>query len=62
MSCGCYNKQKEEDLKRMRELAKKAAHMEEKIYVLFCKQDGTYSFVPEGIEYNGKFIEFIHYL
>lgn len=62
MSCGCYNKEKEADLSRMRSLAKKAARMEGKMYVLFKKNDSTYSFVPEGVDYVGVFIEFVHYL
>lgn len=60
MSCCCVNKKRMQDLERMRSLAKKAAKMEHKVYVLFEK-DGVFNFVPEGEEFVGELVEYIWY-
>lgn len=49
MSCMCENRKRMEDIGRMRSLAKKAAMMEGKVYVLY-ENDGIFGFVPEGVE------------
>jgi hypothetical protein len=49
-----------EDISRMRSLAKVAAKMEGRIYILYEK-DGVFNFVPRGEKYNGVFVEYIWY-
>lgn len=46
-------------LKRMRELAKKSAILDGRVHILYEKQDGSYSFVPEDETFSGKLIEYI---
>lgn len=60
MSCGCENRKRMEDISRMRSLAKVAAKMEGRIYILYEK-DGIFNFVPRGEKYNGVFVEYIWY-
>ena len=60
MSCGCENRKRMEDLKYMRGLARKAAKMEGRVYVLFEK-DGVFGFVAEEECYDGKFVEYVWY-
>ncbi len=50
MSCGCENKKALSDLERVRKLAKVMARMEQCVYVIYQKKDGTYNFVREGEE------------
>lgn len=61
MSCMCENRKRMEDIGRMRSLAKKAAMMERKVYVLY-ENGGIFGFVPEGVEYKGAFIEYVWYI
>lgn len=58
MSCGCENRKRQEDLARMRGLAKKAAKMEGRVYVLYEK-GGVFGFAPEGCPYEGKLVEYV---
>lgn len=50
-----------QDIERVRSLARIAAKMDRSVYVLYEKKDGTFDFVPEGMEYKGKFIELVFY-
>ena len=59
MSCGCENRKRMQDLAKVRELAKKAARMEGRVYVLYEKAGGVYGFVAEGEEYEGKLVELV---
>lgn len=61
MSCWCDNKKRMQDIERVRSLARIAAKMDRSVYVLYEKKDGTFDFVPEGMEYKGKFIELVFY-
>ena len=47
---------------RVSELARKTAVMDGCIYVVYLKDDGTYSFDRYGTEIKGKIVEFRHYL
>lgn len=60
MSCGCENRKRQADLVRMRELAKKAAKMEGRVYVLYEK-NGVFGFVAEGEKYEGSMVEYVWY-
>ena len=48
-------------LQRMRELAKKAAKLDGRVFVLYEKQDGTFAFCSETEKFTGKLIEYIYY-
>lgn len=61
MSCMCENRKRMEDIGQMRSLAKKAAMMDGKVYVLY-ENDGIFGFVPEGVAYKGEFIEYVWYI
>lgn len=61
MSCACENRKRQEDIRKMRELAKRAARMEGKVYVLY-EHKGTFGFVPEGSEYKGRLVEYVWYV
>lgn len=61
MSCACENRKRQEDIGRMRSLAKKAAIMERRVYILY-ENGGVFGFVPEGVEYKGVFVEFVWYI
>ena len=61
MSCGGENKQRQQDLVRMRELAKKAAKIDGVVYVLY-ERNGVYCFAREDEEYEGKFVEYVWYI
>lgn len=58
MSCGCENRKRQEDLAKMRGLARKAAKMEGRVYVLY-EHGGVFGFVPEGCPYEGKLVEYV---
>ena len=47
-------------VEKMREIAKKAAKMEQSVFVLINKEDGTISFIKDGDTYKGFFIEYIY--
>jgi len=44
------------------ELARKVAIMEQSIYVVYRKEDGTCSFCKLGEDISGAIIEYRHYL
>ncbi|WP_418942138.1 hypothetical protein [Phocaeicola coprophilus] len=50
------------ELERVSELARKAAMLDECIYVIYLKADGSYSFDRLGTEIKGTIIEYRHYL
>lgn len=60
MSCGCENRKRMEDIEKMRSLAKKAARMEGRVYVLYEK-DGVFGFVADGEKYEGSLVEYVWY-
>lgn len=62
MSCGCEIRKEMGELERVSELARKAAMLDECVYVVYLKPDGTYSFDRIGTEINGVIVEFRHYL
>lgn len=62
MSCGCEIKKEMGELDRVSELARKAAMLDECIYVVYLKPDGTYSFDKLGTEIKGAIVEYRHYL
>lgn len=62
MSCGCEIKKEMSELDRVSDLARKAAVLDECIYVVYLKADGTYSFDKLGTEIKGSIVEYRHYL
>lgn len=62
MSCGCDIRKEMSELERVSELARKAAMLDECIYVVYLKADGTYSFDKLGTEIKGTIVEYRHYL
>ena len=62
MSCGCKIKNEMSELERVSELARKAAMLDECIYVIYLKADGSYSFDRLGTEIKGTIVEYRHYL
>ena len=62
MSCGCKIKKGMSELERVSELARKAAMLDECIYVIYLKADGSYSFDRLGTEIKGTIVEYRHYL
>lgn len=60
MSCKQENKRLA-DIKRMRDLAKKSASMDQCVYVLFEKEDGSFGFDKENENYKGRLIEYIYW-
>lgn len=50
------------ELERIRELAKKAAVLDGCMYVVYQKDDGTYTFDKLGVEIKGTIVEYRHYL
>lgn len=58
MSCGCKIKKEMSELERVSELAR----MDECIYVIYLKADGSYSFDRLGTEIKGTIVEYRHYL
>lgn len=61
MSCGCENRKKMCEYSQVRELAKKAALLDECVYVVYRKDDGTYSFDKEN-EIKENIVEYVYYL
>ena len=62
MSCGCEIKKEMGEMERVSEFARKAAMLDECIYVVYLKADGTYSFDRLGTEIKGTIVEYRHYL
>lgn len=61
MSCGCENKKRMQDLCKVRELAKKAAKLDEAVYIVY-ERGGVFGFVREGDPYEGKLLELVWYI
>lgn len=59
MSCRCVKEKWQRDHAKQRDLAKKAAVLEDRTYVLFKRPDGKYDFTAEGNRYNGDLVEII---
>ena len=62
MSCGCIHKKMMSEQKRVSELARKYAIMEQTMVAVYKKADGTFSFAPAGEEVQGEIVEYRHYL
>lgn len=62
MNCNCQNRQMQSELCRISGLARKAAILDECIYAVYLRNDGTYAFDKVGQEIIGKIVEFRHYL
>ncbi|MBR2300794.1 MAG: hypothetical protein IKA41_02450 [Bacteroidaceae bacterium] len=62
MACECEYKKRMSNVDIVSDLARKVAIMEQSIYVVYRKEDGTYSFCKLGEEINGTIIEYRHYL
>lgn len=62
MSCGCDNKKIMCEYAHVSELARKAAILEQCIYVVYRRPDGAYGFDKAGSEIDGEIVEFRHYL
>lgn len=58
MSCGCEGNKDLKSLERVRNIAEKAAKMDDCVYILY-KKDDIYYFCKEGESFNGNFIEYI---
>ena len=61
MNCMCNTKQIQSELCRISELARKAAILDECIYVVYRKSDGTYAFDRVGQEIREHIVEFRHF-
>lgn len=62
MACNCDNKKVMCECAHVSELARKTAILEQCIYVVYKKTDGTYCFNRVGEEIVGTIVEFRHYL
>lgn len=62
MSCGCENRMIMCEYAHVSELARKAAILEQCIYVVYRRPDDTYGFDKAGSEIDGEIVEFRHYL
>lgn len=62
MACECEYKKRMSDIEIVSDIARKVAIMEQSIYVVYQKEDGTYSFCKLGEEISGTIIEYRHYL
>lgn len=62
--CNCSQQNKEmANHDNMLRLAYKAAAMDQRIYAIIKKEDGTYTFEPiDAIGSKGEITEYIHYL
>ncbi|WP_300701003.1 hypothetical protein [Bacteroides sp.] len=62
MACNCDNKKVMCECAYVSELARKAAILEQCIYVVYKKADDTYCFDKVGSEIEGTIVEFRHYM
>lgn len=62
MSCGCENRTIMCEYAHVSELARKAAILEQCIYVVYRRPGGEYGFDKAGSEIDGEIVEFRHYL
>ena len=60
MSCWCQGNKRLASIEKMREIARKAAKMEQSVFVLIEKPDSTYYFVKDGEDYTGTFVEYVY--
>lgn len=60
MSCWCQGNKRLSSIEKMREIARKAAKMEQSVFILIEKNDGTFGFVKDGERYTGKLIEYVY--
>ena len=60
MSCWCQGNKRFASIEKIRELARKAAKMEQSVFILIEKNDGTFGFVKDGERYTGKLIEYVY--
>lgn len=58
----CENRKLQSELDRISDLAKKAAVLDGCMYVVYQKDDGTFSFDKVGADIKGTIIEYKHYL
>ena len=58
MSCCCEGNKDLKNLERIREIAAKAAQMEECVFVVYKRGD-VYYFCKEDEEFNGEMIEYV---
>lgn len=59
MSCACEQRKMASDLERTRRLAKGCARLEEKTFIIFKRDNGTYGFQPESEETDKPIVEYI---
>lgn len=59
MSCACEHRKMASDLERIRKLAKGCARLEDKVFIIFKRDDGTYGFQSESEEIDKPIIEYI---
>lgn len=62
MSCGCENKKIMCEYAHVSELARKAAILDQCVYVVYRRTDGTYGFDKAFSEIDGMIVEYRHYL
>ena len=63
MSCDCEMRRAMSELDRVGDLAKKAAVLDQCIYAVFHRSDGTYGFGRYGTsDITGEVVELKHYL
>ena len=63
MSCDCEMKRAMREQDRVGELAKKAAVLDQCMYAVFLRTDGTYGFGRYGTsDITGEIVELKHYL
>lgn len=62
MSCGCENKKIMCEYAHVSELARKAAILDQCVYVVYLRTDGTYGFDKACSEIDGMIVEYRHYL
>ncbi|WP_277134443.1 hypothetical protein [Bacteroides congonensis] len=60
MSCWCQGNKRLASIEKMREIARKAAKMEQSVFIIIEKNDGTFGFVKNGERYIGKLIEYVY--
>ena len=58
----CKNKKVMCECSYMSELARKTAILEQCIYVVYKKTDGTFGFEKVGAEIEGAIVEFRHFM
>ena len=62
MACSCLNKKRQSERDIQSGLARKAAQLDQEIYALYQKPDGTYGFDKISAEIKYPIVEYRHYL